>query len=271
MEDVMLSVVIPCFNNAQGVERTIKSIISQTYKSIEIIVVDGGSKDNSLEIFDKYKEYISATSEPDNGIYDAVNKGIKRAKGNFVCFMPGGDIFANNKAVEIMLDGHTQYDLIIANVYKVYPNGTKKLFTGVNSANPDVVDYLYSCTYPQAAFLRRDLFDKYGFFSTEYLIPSDLFLFYEWTVEHKVSMIHLDYCAACFYADGLSSKRTDIAESEKRDYFTKRFGEESYQLFKELSEYRNSRISRWGLTLKNKFKRIPFFSRLYFLTKHKMG
>ena len=86
------SIITVTFNAGKVLEDTIMSVIAQTYKGIEYIIVDGGSKDNTLDIVHKYKEHIAqAISEPDKGLYDAMNKGIRMATGDYLCFLNAGD------------------------------------------------------------------------------------------------------------------------------------------------------------------------------------
>lgn len=86
------SIITVTYNAGSVVEDTIQSIISQTYKNVEYIIVDGGSKDHTLAIIEKYKEHITTIiSEPDKGLYDAMNKGIRLATGDYLCFLNAGD------------------------------------------------------------------------------------------------------------------------------------------------------------------------------------
>ena len=88
------SIITVTYNAGKVLEDTIQSVISQTYRNVEYIIVDGGSKDNTLEIIDKYSKHISKmVSEPDKGLYDAMNKGIRMATGDYLCFLNAGDKF----------------------------------------------------------------------------------------------------------------------------------------------------------------------------------
>ena len=101
MRNLKISVVTVSYNCADVIEDTIQSVTSQTYTNIEYIIVDGKSKDNTLSVINKYKDQINIiVSEPDKGIYDAMNKAINLATGDYVIFMNAGDVFYNNKIVE---------------------------------------------------------------------------------------------------------------------------------------------------------------------------
>ncbi len=98
------SIITVTYNAEKALEETIQSIISQTYKDIEYIIVDGGSKDRTLSIIEKYKSHIAkVVSEPDKGLYDAMNKGLKMATGDYVCFLNAGDSLHEDETVTMMV------------------------------------------------------------------------------------------------------------------------------------------------------------------------
>lgn len=100
-----ISVITICYNAVESIEKTILSVLNQTYNNIEFIVVDGASTDGTIEIVNKYKEKISHfISEPDKGIYDAMNKGIKAANGEWINFMNAGDTFYSKNSVSLMIN-----------------------------------------------------------------------------------------------------------------------------------------------------------------------
>lgn len=98
------SIITVTYNAAKVLEETIQSIVTQTYKNIEYIIVDGGSKDGTLNIINKYKERIhTVVSEPDHGLYDAMNKGIKLATGDYLCFLNAGDCLHEDDTLQLMV------------------------------------------------------------------------------------------------------------------------------------------------------------------------
>src|ERR1700760_688999 len=97
MQDLKISIITVVFNSQNTIERCINSVLGQKFKNIEYIIVDGGSTDNTCRIIDNYKENIDAfISEPDNGIYDAINKGIALATGDIIGTINADDFFADN-------------------------------------------------------------------------------------------------------------------------------------------------------------------------------
>ncbi|WP_291275238.1 glycosyltransferase, partial [Flavobacterium sp.] len=97
----MISVITVNYNNDNGLKKTIESVINQTYKNFEFIIIDGGSTDQSSEIIKNYQDKINYwVSEPDKGVYSAMNKGIKVANGDFLIFMNSGDVFINENVLQ---------------------------------------------------------------------------------------------------------------------------------------------------------------------------
>ena len=121
MNNVKISVVTVCYNAVKELERTILSVLNQTYDNVEYIVIDGGSTDGTVEIIKKYADRLAYwVSEPDKGIYDAMNKGIKVATGDWINFMNAGDYFCNENVmcdVYSLLDD--EYDIIYGSVKKI--------------------------------------------------------------------------------------------------------------------------------------------------------
>ena len=107
-----VSMITVCFNSKDIIEEAIKSVLSQSYKNIEYIIVDGGSTDGTVDAIKKYDKYISKwISEPDNGIYDAMNKGLKLATGNIIGFLNADDFYADNGAIESVVNTIKEKDV----------------------------------------------------------------------------------------------------------------------------------------------------------------
>jgi glycosyltransferase involved in cell wall biosynthesis len=112
MHNPKFSIITVTFNAGKVLEKTIQSFISQTYRNVEYILVDGQSKDNTLSIADTYKERIhSLISEPDKGLYDAMNKGIRLATGDYLCFLNAGDKFHDKDTLQRMVDSLKEGEL----------------------------------------------------------------------------------------------------------------------------------------------------------------
>jgi glycosyltransferase involved in cell wall biosynthesis len=132
-----VSIITVCYNSEKTIERTIQSVLSQNYSNIEYILVDGGSKDNTVQIIEKYKESIDQfVSEKDEGIYDAINKGILMSKGDIVGILNSDDIFSNQNIVSEVASvfiEKPQLDSIIGNI--AFINDKDKIVRVYNSKN----------------------------------------------------------------------------------------------------------------------------------------
>ena len=121
-----VTVVTVTYNAAESLEKTILSVLQQNYSNVEYIIIDGGSTDGSVEIIKKYSDKIAYwVSEPDRGIYDAMNKGIRKATGEWINFMNAGDLFFHESTLSSVFSkqNHSLYDIMYSDVMCVYPGG----------------------------------------------------------------------------------------------------------------------------------------------------
>lgn len=166
-----ITVVTVCFNAESVLEQTMLSVLNQTYKNVEYLIIDGGSKDGTLDIIKKYSDKVKWISEPDNGLYDAMNKGVKMASGEWINFMNAGDRFASNDVLEKIFA-------------KEYPEDVKFLYSDnyymdeKGNKNYAKHDHTIPSILHQSAIYRPSLHSQYGFYAvTPKIIISD-FLFF---------------------------------------------------------------------------------------------
>ena len=173
----MISIIVVSLNTADKFNNTIKSILKQTYKNYELIVVDGDSKDETKNYIKKYYRYFDKIIiEKDNGIYDAMNKGIKKASKKWIYFLNSGDIFYNNKILEhivLKLKNNDNNDVIIGNSYVLkdklkFKSKRKKLS----------ILSLGSSFSHQAAFVKTKLMKK-ELFKLKYKYAADFNFFFK--------------------------------------------------------------------------------------------
>ncbi len=211
MNDIKISIITVCYNAADKIELTLDSVINQTYKNIEYIVIDGGSTDETGSVITRYSSYIGTyVSETDHGIYDAMNKGIRLATGDYINFMNAGDVFHTNTTVEEFVGKiDTQYDIIYGSVnkmlrdcyylYKPFPIG--------QMAKKMILPH-------QAAFIRTS-FHKAHLFDTSYRSSGDYHFFYNAYYRYDARFKEVDM-VVCDYEDstGMSKDNYKCARME---------------------------------------------------------
>ncbi|SHL54250.1 glycosyltransferase family 2 protein [Flavobacterium xanthum] len=198
-----ISIITINYNNLEGLKRTIESVAQQTWAAFEYIVIDGGSTDGSKAYIEAQSENVDYwVSEPDKGIYNAMNKGILKASGNYLLFLNSGDHFYSDTVLEEYHNRVANYDLIYFNLKVIGDNNTflKKY--------PDQLSFSYftNDTLPHpATFIKASLFTKIGMYDESFKIVSDWKFFMESICKFNCSYIRVDETLATFYLDGLSS------------------------------------------------------------------
>lgn len=164
-----ISIVTISFNNELDIEETILSVLNQSFKNIEYIVIDGGSSDNTLDIIDIYKNKIDQfVSEPDNGIYDAINKGIKKATGDIVGLIHAGDRLYDEKVLEDVAEHFAKHDVDASYGHSVIVNSNDNVVR-VNKS-PEFKKSLFKIGWMpshQSIYISRGVFEKLGLYRTD--------------------------------------------------------------------------------------------------------
>lgn len=172
-----VSIITVCFNSADTVRDTIESVLAQDYSHIEYIIVDGGSQDHTIEIIKEYKEQIATIiSEPDNGIYDAMNKGINAATGDVVGILNADDLYMDNTVVRRLIDrmGAAGTDCVFADVVYVASENTDKVVRYYDSSRfyPGRLRYGWMPAHP-SLMVKREFFTSHGGYELDYKIAAD--------------------------------------------------------------------------------------------------
>lgn len=196
-----ISVVTICYNSEKYIENTILSVINQTYPNIEYIIIDGDSKDKTVEIIKQYGDKIDiVVSEPDKGIYDAMNKGLDKSTGDFIVFMNSGDAFYNNTVIERFVS-KIDNDTIIAhgNIMVV---GSE--FKYLSKPYPiEMMDKRMTVKH-QASFIRTD-YHKSHPYDTRFRSSGDYDFFHKAYFKNKVKFQYIPLCVANFDNSGTSN------------------------------------------------------------------
>lgn len=215
-----LSIITINYNNASGLEQTIQSIISRSSQGFEYLVIDGASSDGSADIIKKYADKITYwISERDSGIYNAMNKGIKQAKGEYILFINSGDILLDNCDINSLINRMTGEDLIYYNLdlFDVENN------THLLKTYPDFLDFKHfvSDSLPHAAtFIKKELFDKHGLYSEKMRIVSDWAFFMDMVCLKECTYTHINDYFSSFNSDGISSnaESRELILAEKNEH-----------------------------------------------------
>lgn len=201
-----VSVITVSKNAQETIERTIKSVISQNYKDIEYLIVDGKSTDKTLDIVNKYKDKIDViVSEPDGGIYYAMNKGIEKSTGDIIYFLNSGDLLFNRHTISniVKVFKKNNSDIIYGDIALYESDNRKKLI--LRRQNRVSSFFLVRDTiYHQSIFVKKYIFERYGKFDLQYKLQAD----YEWIlrliIRNNIPFYYSNQTVAKFLRGGLS-------------------------------------------------------------------
>lgn len=217
-----LSVITICLNDAVGIDKTIRSVLDQKFRDFEYIIIDGGSTDGSVEVIKNYDLHITRwLSEKDTGIYNAMNKGIRFAKGEYILFLNSGDYFYNNT----VLGDFFGHDINVPIAYG-YCITTTSINTPTLFRSPRNLDkfYLARTTIPhQATFIKREVYEKIGGFDETFRIAGDYDFLLRAVIRYRLKSLYVPVLCAFFDKQGISSTNHELRESEKRRAREKNF------------------------------------------------
>ena len=172
-----VSIITVCYNSAKTLEQTIESVLAQDYPQIEYIVIDGNSQDGTQEIIQKYQSSIAKTlSEPDRGMYDAMNKGIAMATGDVIGILNSDDVYMNNHVVSDLMAKmqEAQADVVFADLILVDERHLERILRYYDSGqfDPSRFRYGWMPAHP-TVFVKKRIYDEVGLFKTDYQIAAD--------------------------------------------------------------------------------------------------
>ena len=255
-----LSIITINWNNAEGLKKTIESVVLQKNLDFEYIIIDGESTDGSIEIIKQYENSITYwKSEPDSGIYNAMNKGIKQAQGDYCLFLNSGDFLVNSHILEDVFTQNYSEDFLIGNC-NVSQN--RKIIHVVQPTKEITLQNFYRTTLPhQATFIKKSLFDKFGLYDEKYKIHGDYEFWIRTIILNNCTTKSINHIISDYNLEGLSSNN-DNKELSKN--------ETDYILFnhfpkKVLKDYENCYIERQELQVLLWYKNQVYLNKLLIL------
>jgi len=210
-----VSIITVSYNSAKTIKDTIESVKNQSYQHIEYIIVDGNSKDKTLGIIKEYEELFSNTSnkkyrwisEIDNGIYDAINKGIKMASGEIIGILNSDDYFFDNNVISDVVNEfiYQNIDCLYGNIIYIDPS-TKKIVRRWTSKNFEKGLFEKSWTPGHPSFYcKKEYYEKLGFYRTDFKIASDVELMYRFIDKNQLNSMYYDRYMVTMRQGGVSS------------------------------------------------------------------
>ncbi len=219
--DIKISVITVCLNSENLIQKTIKSVVSQTYPNVEYIIIDGKSTDNTANIVMKYKSHINIfVSEKDNGVYDAMNKGAHLATGDMIYFLNSGDYLYDDKVLEKIVaeaEKHNLCEIFYGDILYYNSSGSKYYLGPMNS----IAEIISRGINHQSIFTRKSAFEKCGYFDTKYKIFAD----YDWLLrcltKYHTKINKVEIPISYYLRGGLSDNHCDEYIHEKYEIITK--------------------------------------------------
>jgi len=232
-----LSIVTINLNNANGLENTLKSINKQSDQNYELIVIDGHSTDNSLEVAKNYNKIITKLiTERDEGIFYAQNKGFRHSTGEYILFLNSGDLLADSSVIKKFNALNEKRELIIGDI--IFDLGKIKWRRFYNSTINDIFFFLESLPH-SSTFIKRELLEITGAYNLEYKVVADYDFFINSIINHKCSYSFLRYPISIFNKEGISSNELPQSQHiiERNEVFIKHFGKERFEQLNKKNTY----------------------------------
>lgn len=227
-----ISVITLVHNCERYLTHAILSVVNQSHQNVEYIVIDGGSKDRSLEIIRKNRKNITKwLSEPDEGIYDALNKGIKHATGNVIGLLHADDIFAGETVIERIAKvfENDNADLVYSDLEYIAKNG--KTFRKWKAGAYKTLRYGWMPPHP-TLFVKKELFERYGLYRLNYKISSDYDMVLRLFKQKELKISYLPEVTVKMRTGGASNKSLgNIFQKSKEDYLALKNNGMSIPLF----------------------------------------
>jgi glycosyltransferase involved in cell wall biosynthesis len=239
----MISIITVNFNNANGLRRTIESVLKQDCKEREFIIIDGGSSDGSKEIInDVNQELAYYCSEKDDGVFYAMNKGLEKAKGDYVIFMNSGDVFANEHSLQQLVQGTVgNPDFVYGNIYFEASNKDRSAITFPDHPR---FSFFFTLFLPhQATLTRRRLLVDSGGYDVRFKLIADSVFIWDHIINKRSTYFHVKEFISICELGGLStdqSRNGGLLKAERLQFFQEKFPL-IYEDYQDLYELKRSK------------------------------
>jgi glycosyltransferase involved in cell wall biosynthesis len=211
----LISVITINYNNAEGLQKTIDSVAGQSFSDMEFIVIDGGSADKSVEIIKQNRSISQWVSEKDKGIYNAQNKGISKAAGDYLLFLNSGDCLAEKNTLEKVAPHLVKTDIVYGDLITEDAKGVRKQETSPDTL--DVYHFMISTLWHPCSFIHNSVFKRFGNYNEEFKITADYEFFIRAVLKHGVSYKHIPVSICVFDLKGISNNpENDKLQTEER-------------------------------------------------------
>lgn len=209
-----ISLITATYNSGKTVEDTLRSVLAQTYKEIDYWVVDGGSKDDTMDIVRKYEPLFGGRlhwiSEPDRGIYDAMNKGISHSTGDVVGILNSDDHFTSNDVLERVaaeMQADNTLDAVYGDIHFIKDGAPDRIVRYYSSKpfRPFWLRFGFMPAHP-SFYARREVFEKHGLYSLDYKIASDYDMMVRLFLKHRIKAKYMPMNFVTMLMGGLSTK-----------------------------------------------------------------
>ncbi len=207
MNSPLISIIIPAYNSAATIGACLDSIANQKFKDFEIIIVDGASEDKTISIAESYRQKhkaINIVSQPDSGVYDAMNKGIKMANGKWLYFLGSDDKIYESSTLENVASYLKSTDAEV-----IYGNVFSKRFSGVYAGEVKKNDFIQKNICHQSIFFKKSVFQKTGLFDLRYKAHADWDHNMKWFLSDKIKHTYIEMTIADYADGGFSSRIGD--------------------------------------------------------------
>lgn len=207
---VKVSIITVAYNASETIEETIKSVINQSYPNIEYLILDGASSDDTPKIIESYSEQISYWhSKKDNGMYDAINKGIEKATGEIIAILNSDDVYAHKHVIKAVVERllNDKSDAVYGDLQYVDRADLKQVKRNWKSGKYKEGSFYYGWMPPHPSFfVKKECYKKYGVFNTELKSAADYELMLRFIHKNKISLSYINEVLVYMREGGLSNQ-----------------------------------------------------------------